>query len=94
MKLSNEVKDEIEDLFKDNLDYTIRLLSGDVEAIQELSFDSSISPAEVIYAYEKNKIDELYQEAKFKLRKRKLYFQIVDGTSSPKKETSQVKVKK
>lgn len=81
MEITKEIKEEIENLYKDDPDYAIKLLSCDAQAIQDLSFDNNITPDEVIYAYEKNKVDELYEEAKFRQRRKELYFKLINGNN-------------
>ena len=78
MKFTGNIYEEIFDLFRDDSAFAQKLLNYDVKAMQELGLNNTISPEEFISFYESGKIDELYKIAVFKLRKTKLYHNLIN----------------
>lgn len=78
MIFSKEVQDEIRDIFKDDVDFMNRLLEGDEDSISSLAVNNMISPEDVVDAYKENNIEKIYKDAIFKLRKKKLYFKMIE----------------
>ena len=76
MIFSEETQKRIHDLFGNDPDFANRLLKGDVDAIRELTSNNKIDPKRIIDAFDLNKTDELYAEAKFKLGRKQLYHQM------------------
>lgn len=78
MIFSNEVQDEIREIFKEDVDFMNRLLEGDKDSISSLAVNNMISPEDVVDAYKENNIEKIYKDAIFKLRKKKLYFKMIE----------------
>lgn len=81
LKISNELKIKIENLFQDNEKLKKDLLSGNPNAIQKIAIigDDKIAPEDVIIAYESNDMENIYQEAQKKLAIKKLYKELCEA---------------
>lgn len=79
MKISNELKEKIEECLKAyDSDFKEKLLSVDVEVITQLGHISqqNIEPLTVVQACENNTIDNLYKYSKNLLEMQKLYIEL------------------
>ncbi len=96
MILTEEMKKEIERVLEDDPKMAERILAYDDEAVRELSHESYFTPQEIIYAYEHNKIEELYTEAVIKAERKNLYFTLISENTTKaktkiKKEINSIK---
>lgn len=89
MNISKKFEEKINTLFKDDEVMKNDLLNGDEEAIRKMGVLSQrgISAKDVVYYYEHDDIDNLYEKAKLLIEIEKLYLELCNPhiTSSEKK---------
>lgn len=85
MSWNDNIDKKIKELFKKEKKLKEKLLEKNAEAIREIGTYSDIgfTNQEIIQAYEKGKIDELYKIAKSKNEIRVLYYDLI-GEEPPK----------
>ena len=86
MKISDELKEEIQDLLKNNPKLRDQVLAEDTKAIQEIARigQENILPEVIIEAYENDCMEDLYNLAKKKVAYRDLYFELCRAYSADK----------
>ena len=81
--MTKELINMIMDLYKDEIDFANKLISLDPVAIGKMAKDNVFfSPEEIVRAYENNEIEELYKDAKERIVKQKVYFELLNIYSS------------
>ena len=86
MKISDELKEEIEDVLKDNTELRDRVLAGDRKAIQEIASigQENIPPEVIIEAFKNGCEEKIHNLAIKKVGYKKLYFELCDAISKAK----------
>ena len=84
MKISDELKEKIEELLKDNPKLRDQVLAGDRKAIQEIACigQENIPPEDIIKAYENDCNEDLYNLAKKKVAYKDLYLELCKAHSA------------
>ena len=85
MDLNIHINKKIRELFKDDKELQDKLLHRDSESIRKIGSYSNIgfTSEEIVSAYKKGKIEELYKEAERKTKIRILYYELI-GEEPPK----------
>ena len=83
MKISDELKEEIEDVLKDNTELRDRVLAGDRKAIQEVAFigQENILAEVIIEAFKNGCEEKIYNLAEKKVKYKNLYFKLCKAHS-------------
>ena len=86
MKISDELKEEIKDLLKDNPKLRDQVLAGNTEAIHEIAFigQENIPPEVIIEAFKNGCEEKIHNLAIKKVGYKKLYFELCDAISKAK----------
>ena len=83
MKISDELKEEIEDLLKDNPKLREQVLAGNTEAIHEIAFigQENIPPEVILEAFKNGCEEKIYNLAEKKVKYKNLYFKLCKAHS-------------
>ena len=83
MKISDELKEKIEELLKDNPKLRDQVLAGDRKAIQEITFigQENIAPEVIIEAFKNGCEEKIYNFAEKKVKYKNLYFKLCKAHS-------------
>lgn len=77
--MTKELANMVMSLYKDDLEFANKLINLDPTAIVKIAKDNRpFPPEEIVRAYENNEIEALYHNAKIRLTKQKVYFELLD----------------
>ena len=80
-EITDELKEKIEEIIKNNTDLKNKILSGDGDAIRQIGIEAQkrIYPEDIVKAYESNNIDYLYKQAKKLVTMKEMYLELCDA---------------
>lgn len=86
MKISDELKEKIEETFSNNEKIKNKLLSGDGDTIRDIGVIAhrGINPEEIIEKFDDDNAEYIYQKAKKMIEMQKIYKELCDCYTTSK----------